>query len=198
LKGLINRRLKGGTPLGLLSRYSENTCKEQDVEHAKNGNKEAFSRLIMKNEKSMYRIAKSILKNDEDCADAIQEAIIKAYKGIHKLKNTEFFKTWLIKIIINESSRLLRSKNRLVSVNEIYYICEDNQLTEFDRNEIEVRHAVDSLDSDLKVVTVLHYYEDLSVKRMAEILAIPEGTIKSRLSRARSVLYNALELKEEI
>lgn len=195
MKGLIVRRLKGGTLLGLFWKYKEDSCKEQDVLLAINGNKEAFSRLIIEYEKSMYRTAKAILKNDQDCADAIQEAIIKAYQGICKLNNTQFFKTWLIKIVINESSRLLKSQKKLVPVEEVF---KGDLIYGFDGTEMEVRHAVDSLDSDLRILTVLHYFEDLSIKRIAEVLDIPEGTIKSRLSRARTILNKELNLKEEI
>lgn len=172
----------------------EETCTELDIKLAKKGEKAAFCRLIKKNEDSMYRTAKAILKTDEDCADAIQETIIKAYKSIGKLRKEEFFKTWLIRIVINESYRLLKRKNKLVPVESVIGI---NENYNFEDENIIIRHAVESLEEELKMVTVLHYFEDLSVRDISEVVNIPEGTVKSRLSRARSKLYEILKIKEE-
>lgn len=172
----------------------QETCIELDVKLAKKGDKVAFCRLIKKNENSMYRTAKAILKTDEDCADAIQEAIIKAYKNIGKLKKEEFFKTWLIRIVINESYRLLKRKNKLVPVENVIDEGENYNLED---ESIIVRHAVNSLEEELKIVTVLHYFEDLPIKDISKVISIPEGTVKSRLSRARTKLYEVLKIKEE-
>ena len=77
-------------------------------------NKEQFTAEVLKAEKSLYHIAKSILKNDEDCADAMQNAILAAYKKLHTLKQETFFKTWLTRILINESYQLLRDRREQV------------------------------------------------------------------------------------
>lgn len=79
---------------------------ELDVRLAKKGNKEAFGRLIECNKVSMYRVAVSMLGSKEDIEDSIQNSIIKAYEGIIKLKKNEYFKTWLIRILINECKRI--------------------------------------------------------------------------------------------
>ena len=73
-----------------------------NVKLAKSGDKAAFSELIDCHRQTLYRVAKGILKSDFDVADAIQEAIISAYKNIGSLKNEDYFKTWIIRILINE------------------------------------------------------------------------------------------------
>ena len=78
------------------------------VKRAKRGDKEAFCNLVRVNKVAIYRVAKSILNKEEDIEDAVSEAILKAYKNIPKLKNEEFFKTWLIRIVINESNNLYK------------------------------------------------------------------------------------------
>ena len=78
-------------------------------------NKEEFTAEVLKAEKSLYHIAKSILKNDEDCADAMQNAILSAYQKLHTLKQDVFFRTWITRILINESYQIIRSRKVQVS-----------------------------------------------------------------------------------
>lgn len=74
--------------------------------------KSAFTRLILANEQQLYRIAKSILKKDEDCADAAQEAIAAGFASLHTLRDDRYAKTWLIRILINQCYRILRENSR--------------------------------------------------------------------------------------
>ena len=75
---------------------------EELVNESKNGNKEAFTELILKYQKDLYRIAKMRLADDYDIDDAIQETMITAFKSIKKLKENKYFKTWIIRILINK------------------------------------------------------------------------------------------------
>lgn len=164
---------------------------ELDVKLAKKGDKEAFGRLIESNKVSMYRVAISMLESKEDTEDAIQNSIIKAYEGITKLKKNEYFKTWLIRILINECKRILKTNKKVVHVEES---SKDISTTQ-DFSNIEITQAVNSLKEELRVVTTLFYFEDIPQKEIARLLDIPEGTVRSRLSRARSKLYGILKLK---
>ena len=83
---------------------------EELIQKAKNGDKEAFTTIMLSLEKDLYKIAKTRLKNDDDIYDAIQETIIEAFKSIKKLKNTEAFKTWIIRILINKTNDIFRRK----------------------------------------------------------------------------------------
>ena len=82
--------------------------------------KEIFSAEVLKAEKSLYHIAKSILTNDEDCADAMQNAILHAYEKLHTLRKEAYFKTWLTRILINECYQIIRSKKPLVSYEDYF------------------------------------------------------------------------------
>lgn len=168
--------------------------KQDDVSLAKEGNREAFCRLIKNHEDSLYRVSKAILKSEEFCADAVQETIIRAYKGIASLKDNTFFKTWLIKIAINECNRIY-NKRRKIEVKE-HAMKDELPYTDSSAENIEVRQAVSGLEQELRVTVVLFYFEDVPVKDIACILGIPEGTVKSRLSRARSKLLNSLSAGE--
>jgi RNA polymerase sigma-70 factor (ECF subfamily) len=175
----------------LISTLNSADRSELDVRLAKKGDKEAFGRLIELNKVSMYRIALSMVKNKEDIEDAIQNSIIKAYEGILYLKKDEFFKTWLIRILINECKSILKNNSKLVHIEDVNSDIETIQ----DFSNIEITSAINSLEEDLRVVTTLFYFEDIPQKEIAKLLDIPEGTVRSRLSRARSRLYDLLKLK---
>ena len=166
-----------------------------DLERAINGDKEAFSRIIIQNKDAMYKTAIIILRNEEDAYDALQEALIKMYRYIQNLQTPEAFNSWSRKIIVNSCYDLINKNKKIIDINaritDIYeetredtYQCED-----------EVVAILDQLEPDLKLTTILYYYNELTIKEIAEIIKIPEGTVKSRLSRAREKLYQIL--KEE-
>jgi RNA polymerase sigma-70 factor (ECF subfamily) len=176
------------------------------VSLAKRGDKKAYMTLIKDNEASMYRIAKAILKCDEDCKDAIQETVIRGYEGIVKLRFNEYFKTWLLKILINECNKIVRVHRREVALEEHivdYFAGNKNDLnhleTSYSSDEVDnldLNMALASLEPELKMVVILFYFEDLSIKDISKITGIPQGTVKSRLSRARAKLREKLEVVE--
>lgn len=166
---------------------------ENDVLLAQSGDQEAFIRLINNCESSLYRVAKGFLKEDSDCADAIQETILKSYKSISKLKNPAYFKTWLIRILINECNDMLRTNQKSFPL-ETIEIMADSSVDNFE----ELREALIQLNEKYRTVVGLFYFEGCSIKEIAEILTIREGTVKSRLNRARLMLASILnQMKEE-
>ena len=164
-----------------------------DVKRAKRGDKDAFCNLIRINKISMYRVAKSILSKEEDVEDAVSEAILKAYKNIKSLKDESFFKTWLIRIVINESNTLYKKSSREISVENEHFV---NLQVNDKYKDVTLYNAINALDDDLRTTTILFYFEDMKYKDIAKVLDIKEGTVKSRLSRAKEKLYNIL--KEEL
>ncbi|QAA33310.1 RNA polymerase sigma factor [Clostridium manihotivorum] len=160
-----------------------------DIVLAKKGDKDAFIRMIQSNKQSLYRVAVSFLSDSHDVEDAIQASIIKAYEGIGKLRKDEYFKTWIIRIVINQCKDILKKNKRLISIEEVSI---DEGFTD-DLTKLEIISAIKQLDSDLRIVTTLFYFEDMAQKDIAKILSIPEGTVRSRLSRARSKLYELLK-----
>ncbi len=90
-----------------------------EVKKAQKGDLDAFVRIMRDLEPRLYSLAKSILRRDEDCADAMQEATLKAYKSLSTLRKPEYFKTWMIRILINECNQLLRNRQRTVVMDEL-------------------------------------------------------------------------------
>ncbi len=171
------------------------------VEEAKLGNNEAFEQLIEENRLKMYKVAKSILKNEDDVCDAIQNALMSAYTNLNKLQNNQFFSTWLIRILINKSYDIANKNKRIyTNVTDIDEYNTNENLKSYDSYDSEslVENVLTKIDDDLKTITVLYYYNDYSVNEIAMILDIPEGTVKSRLSRARGKIYEIIKSEEDV
>lgn len=184
--------MKGGEGVSEIDLRMKLLAKERsdNVALAKKGDKSAFILLIQENKTNLYRVAKAMLKHDLDVEDAIQMTIIKAYEKIRSLRKDIYFKTWLIRILINQCNEILRVKKRVVSIENL---TQEVSLYEDTYKDLDLQSAIHSLKYELKAVTVLFYYEDMSTKEIAKLLKIPEGTVRTRLSRARSMLHKQLK-----
>lgn len=151
--------------------------------------KDKFAEKVLDAEETMYRIAKSIMVNDSDCEDAVSEAVLKAYEKLYTLREERYFKTWLIRILINECYRKKREP-KIIPLEEYA-----DRLTVKDESRSELYGAVMRLKPRLRIVMVLHYIEGYSVEEVGKILKIPAGTVKSRLHSGRKQLKE--ELKDE-
>ncbi|UPK44251.1 RNA polymerase sigma factor [Paenibacillus pabuli] len=164
------------------------------INQAIQGDRDAFIRLIRQLENSLYNTAKSMLRKEEDVADAIQETILKAYKSLHTIREPQYFKTWMFRILINECNTILSRRSLSTSYAEI----PAKQETTSPYDEVDMREAVDRLDEQKRVVIVLHYFEDLSLRQVADALDISESAVKMRLSRARQELYHKFKNFREV
>lgn len=156
--------------------------------------KENLGRLILESERQMYLTAKTILHNDQDCGDAIQEAIVKAFQKIDTLRQEKYAKTWLMRILINECYSLLRRESRYVSMEEIKEF--SSREAEEKRDYSDLYSAVNSLKEELRIPVILYYGEDFSIREIAQILEITEGAVQKRLFRARMQLRDRLTQME--
>ena len=149
--------------------------------------KEEFERLVIENQLSMYRLAMSILKNSNDAEDAVSETILTAYEHLSSLKKNDSFKAWMMTILVNVSKKMLRKKKRVVLYDDLGLFEKST-----DEGSCEMWEAVLTLNAKYAKVVILYYYEGFSTREIARILHIPEGTVKSRLSRARSKLQQII------
>lgn len=156
---------------------------ENLVEKAKNGDKEAYSELIKLVQPDLYNIAKSRLKTLEDSQDAVQETVINAYLGINRLKNNKTFKSWIIKILINECNHIYNKSKRKSELDE-KYIVYNAPVDELNDN-LDFENMIKSLNDKEKKIFKLHYEDGLSIKQVANKLDINENTIKTTLNRGR-------------
>lgn len=157
------------------------------IEKAVEGDAEAFLELMDRNSLAMYKVAHAILNNDDDAADAIQDTILSCYEKIHTLKNQKYFKTWLIRILINNCNRILRHNKRGALPGEIpETMRQDLSLAEF-----EFREMLHLVDEKCRLVLVLYYLEGFKIPEIAELLEMNINTVKTRLARARKQIRTA-------
>ncbi|WP_373844900.1 RNA polymerase sigma factor [Clostridium sp.] len=155
-------------------------------------NKDTFIDNVLGVRSTLYHVSKSILTCDQDCEDAVQGAILKAYDKLDTLKKEQYFKTWLIRILINECYSLNRKKYSQVSYEEYFqFVGEDDK-----EDYSELYLAILNLPERIRITIVLYYAEGYSVEEVKQILKIPAGTVKSRLSKGRKLLKIKLEHME--
>lgn len=142
-------------------------------------------------ERRLYRIARTMLKSDADCEDAVQEALLKAWASRDSLRNEDWFETWLIRILINQCKSFWRRGER----REVELTSDISQQTSVDSGLMD---ALMALEEKYRIVLELKYIEGYDIKEVALILGIPEGTVKWRLNRARLALKRELGEEERL
>ena len=149
-----------------------------------------FAREIDNAQESMFRVAFAILRNYSDCEDATQNAILKAYTGLDHLSDCRYFRTWLIRILKNECFEILRSRRPFLNLSEIEpgY---DMKVPDLDLNK-----AFDALSPEDRLAVTLFYFEGYKTAEIAKLIDVNESTLRSRLSRARSLMKKHLTEKE--
>lgn len=150
--------------------------------------KETFTTLVLQGEATLYRVAKAILRQEQDVEDAVQEGILKAYKKRNTLKNKAYFQTWLVRIVINECYKTRRQQKSNVALETV----ENIPLAEGE-NYTDLYQAISLLPPKIRLVVVLYYVEGYSTLEIKEILKIPQGTVKSRLAKGRKSLKTYLK-----
>ncbi len=183
------------------------------VDLSAKGNIEAFETLIQSHQKKVYNIALRMTKNPEDAQELSQDALVRAFTAIKKFRGDSSFSTWLYRITINVCTDFLRKKNRAVVVSlEQGAAGNENdsavQLQEkrpgpeeqTEKNQLKqlVKEAMDSLTSEHREVLILRDIMDLTYRDIAHTLNKNEGTIKSRIKRARDALKRVVLQNPEL
>lgn len=166
---------------------------ERDVRKAQDGDKAAFVRLMERGELSMYRAAKAILGREADVEDAVQEAVCRAFYKIKDLRKPQYFKTWLMRIVINCSCDLLRQRQGTAPLD----LAPDQGLEEDQDLRLDVEGALNALGENDRLALTLYYLNDMSVKDMAKLLNISQDAVKQRLAHGRKKFRQAYETGEQ-
>lgn len=153
------------------------------VNRAKNGDPDAFVELMELQKSAMYRTAVSILHNDADAADAIQDTILKCWQSIGTLRSDRYFRTWLTRILINCCKDIIRKNAEIVYLESYDGIEPSAEPSPSDR---QVQDCIDALSENHRLIFTLHYIQGFSVKEIAQLLSMNENTVKTRLARGRS------------
>lgn len=159
------------------------------VRRARRGDAEAFIALIEECKMTLQRVALGYLRNEEDVADAMQDTILDAYEHIGNLKKEEYFKTWLVRILINRCTKRYRMNQHKAYLEDY----SEEARSDVEKADVEFREMLSILPDDSRVIFQLYYGEQFTVREIAEILDMNENTIKSRLHRGKKQLRVALE-----
>lgn len=173
------------------------------------GDHDAFGSLMRRYNQTLYRAARSILKDDAEAEDAVQQAYLLAYRGLSKFRGDAKLSTWLVRIVVNEAIARVRKRKRNA---EIIQLSGDSgpqgENAEMNMNQdsperpdhamlrAETRRLleakIDELPNAFRIVFVLRALEEMSVEETGNCLGIPEATVRTRYFRARSLLREAL------
>lgn len=155
--------------------------------------KETFCTQVIRNQETLFRTAKAILRSDEDAEDAVQEAICAAFERRDTLREAEKFRPWLLRILVNKCYDTCRKRRSAVDLCDVEDCLPAANTDPTDR--MTLWQAVESLSGDLRCPVTLFYYDGLSVREISGVLGISEAAVKTRLSRGRARLRQLL--KEE-
>ena len=148
--------------------------------------KQDFIERLAPCERTLYCVAKSILRQDADCADAVQEAILRAWAARGSFRQESDFRPWITRILINECRNIQRRRMKVLPMAEV-------SPTEQQSDHRDLSDALRALPEKLRMPVVLHYLEGFSINEIADMLKLPQGTIKWRLNSARGKLREILQ-----
>lgn len=182
-----------------------------DIELARlvsTGDADAFELLMRRHNRALYRTARSILKDDAEAEDALQDAYLLAYRNIGKYRGDSSLSTWLTRIVVNEAIARSRKSNRRA---EVIQLVGDDDFPETPEQDMDTHRTeqpesaamradarrlleqkIDELPEAFRTVFMLRGVEELTVEETAACLGIPEATVRSRFFRARSMLRESL------
>jgi RNA polymerase sigma-70 factor, ECF subfamily len=149
--------------------------------------KDEFAARVIAAEGTMGRVARSYLRGDQDCMDAVQEAILKAWQKQDTLRQEAYFETWLIRILIHEAITIQRRQKRMIPVETV-----PDRPSSAPGNDVALRDALDHLPQKMRTAIVLFYMEGFSIEETARIMRVPKGTVSSWLHYARQRLKDML------
>ncbi len=150
--------------------------------------KDFFVREIEAHSGMLYRVAYTILRNDDACKDALQETALKAWEKRHSLREERYFRTWMTRILINTCYDTQRKRRRIVSIEEI-------PEPSIPAPDPTLAMALQALPEKLRLPLVLCYSEGMSYEEIAHAMRLPLTTVRGRIHRAKGELRK--ELGEE-
>ncbi len=156
------------------------------IEKFKNGDNDSFVNLMNCVKDDLYRVIFAIIQNEQNSLEVFQEVTYKAFLNLKRLKQSQFFKTWITRIAINESRNFIKKNSKIV------YLSEYDEQSKIQDNEtkLDFEKALNTFDINTKSVLIMKLYLDYTFQEISETLEKPESTIKS-------IYYTSLEKLKE-
>lgn len=164
------------------------------LSRCRNGDKVAFGVLVDRYRNRACRLARRLVRSDPDAEEVAQDAFVRAWLGIRDFREDALFSTWLSRIVVRKAlDRIAMLRGRRAREVTLEEIEEPSVPAEAGKSGVAgVAPLVDALPESQRAAILLYYFKDRSVSEVATILSIPEGTVKTHLSRARATLRKEL------
>ena len=159
------------------------------VKRAQHGDTKAFVELMEENRQAMQRIAFGYFSCEEDVADVMQQTTLNVFEKLKTLKNPAYFKTWLIRIHINNCNALYNTRKKCVAVEEL----EEGRYLEKYPSEDEFYQLIADLNEENRLIFQLYYGEEYTTKEIGRILNLKESTVRSKIHRGKEQIKRKLE-----
>jgi len=171
------------------------------VERARDGDLDAYSQLVRASHPRLFGVAKLILRDTDRAQDAVQDALLLAWRHVRSLRDPDAWDAWLRRLTVRACYKVARKEKRRTLV-ELHVTPDEGLARTPDASSLVaerdwVMAELDQLDIDRRAVIVLHYYLDLSIPEVAEILDIPVGTAASRLHRGLEAMRASMRVDPE-
>lgn len=154
--------------------------------------KQFFTQEVKQAERSLYRTARSYLPTDADAADAVQEALIRAWARRDTLREPQYFRTWLTRIVINACKDELKKHRRMQAAAAMPGTVQNPPV----QGDDALRSALETLGPKYRIPLALFYLDGYSIREISKLLSLPQGTVKNRLFRAKQKLRTYLQNEE--
>ncbi len=155
------------------------------------GNADAYGELVRRNQEYLYKMAYVYTEKQQDALDVVGTAILKGYQNIRSLKNPQWFRTWITRILIRCAQDANKKLVYFSSIDEVE-IPERYEGISLEESW-DLRNAIELLPEKYRNVIILKYFSEMSVQEIAYILEIPAGSVKAYLSRGRDELKKYLK-----
>lgn len=165
------------------------------VKLARKGDREAFTQLVVANERMLSRVAMATLKNPDDAADAVQDTVLQAWESLGQLRQPRYFKTWVVRILLNKCYRISAQRS-LYAHSQLEETLLAGEQPDWDQS-LDVASALQAM-GEQDLLLGLFYFDRLSTREIAQALGLSESCVRQRLHRGRKRFQAIYTEKEEL
>ena len=153
------------------------------VKLARKGDREAFTQLVVANERMLSRVAMATLKNPDHAADAVQDTVLQAWESLGQLRQPRYFKTWVVRILLNKCYRISAQRS-LYAHSQLEETLLAGEQPDWDQS-LDVASALQAMGEQDRLLLGLFYFDRLSTREIAQALGLSESCVRQRLHRGR-------------
>ena len=166
------------------------------VKLARKGDREAFTQLVVANERMLSRVAMATLKNPDDAADAVQDTVLQAWESLGQLRQPRYFKTWVVRILLNKCYRISAQRS-LYAHSQLEETLLAGEQPDWDQS-LDVASALQAMGEQDRLLLGLFYFDRLTTREIAQALGLSESCVRQRLHQGRKRFQAIYTEKEEL